>query len=194
MPSNYETLGLSTPGYTKEGVTPVAVTKVEVFNQDKQERKNDIAIKVFYKPNGRGEFEYNFLLSGDYKRNTEGKIIAAGSAFVVMEFFDALGVVGVNVDGGVNEDALVECQAITIENDNPLIENYTCNLYLYMYRIAGEAGKVYWRTYRRVLPIGAKEADIRRLVGNFEKDVKQGYVKPLRQSVVVTTDAPEETL
>jgi len=177
MINNYETLGISTPGYVKEGIVPVAVTKVELFDQSASQRKNDVAIKVYYAPEGKGQ-TYNFILSGDYKRDEQGHIIAAGSAFTILEFFNAMGILCVNADGSINENVLSSISATPL-SDNPLISEYEPNLYVYMYReVNRKDGKTYWRAYRRVLPITAKDSDIRKLVGHFEKDVKMGYIKP----------------
>uniref|UniRef100_A0A6M3K4R4 Uncharacterized protein n=1 Tax=viral metagenome TaxID=1070528 RepID=A0A6M3K4R4_9ZZZZ len=177
--SNYEQLGISTPSYLKEGLCPLAVLKVEKFDQKFGNRINDIAIKVIYRPDGKSGYDYNFILSGDYKRGAAGQIVAAGGAFVVLSFFDALGVIAIDVNGDLESKSLDDCQAEFIKTDNPLIEEYKPNIYGYMYREKSKKdGRIYWRVYRRFLPITAKDSDMRKLVSMFEQDVRKGYVKP----------------
>ena len=177
--SNYEQLGISTPSYLKEGICPLAILKVEKFDQKFGNRVNDIAIKAMYLPEGKGEYEYNFILSGDYKRGNAGQIIAAGGAFIVLSFFDALGVIAIDVNGDLEHKSLDDCKAEVVKTDNPLTKEYKPNIYGYMYREKSKKdGKIYWRVYRRFLPMSAKDSDMRKLVSLFEQDVRKGYVTP----------------
>lgn len=169
MVNNYEVLGIQQFTPLQEGWTECAITNIENANQQEFLRTEDIALIVHFKPHGKGDYEYSMILSGSFKRE-DGKIIGAGSAFVVIDFFNALGVIAINNEGKVMENAFKDCVS-----DKP-------NINLFMYKAPSkDNSKAYWRAYKRVLPISASEEDKERLTNTFFKDVKAGYIKYIAQ-------------
>jgi len=166
--NNYEALGITRFTKLTEGWTPCAITKIEIPTEKNFPfvRNYDVAINVHFKPFGRGDFEFSQLFIGNYKRNDQGKIINAGSAFPILDIFTALGILAVNSDGSVKEEVLKDCVS------------KTPNIKFYMYKEAskdGDPDKFYWRAWKRVLPISADESREAALIKVFRKDLSLGY-------------------
>ena len=170
--NNYDVLGIK--GKSKEitmGAQVITITKIEPFPSDFYE----VCIKVHYIPEG-SSLELSQIIGGNFKREN-GKIVSAGSAFTIINLFNAIGLIGFDSSGNLDVPAIENF--FNSHSDNPL----KVLGYLYPYE---SNGKTYTRLYKRMLPANSSPALLTKIF-NSDTYVKQG-ASPKATNVNIEAD------
>jgi len=159
--SNYSALGLKPTRPLDEGWQQAIIKRIE---PSESKFNNDISVKITYEVDGR---ELSMFMHGKYRKEN-GAITGAGSAFAILDLFDALGIIGVKSDGTLNVEELNKF------NSTPKSKP---NVWVYMYRTQGNDGRVYIRVYKRIAPINASKRLLTNIEKSFRRDIQSGFVK-----------------